>query len=86
MNLLRAIEANARISKVLFQELEAVSCAFEDEEGVELNHEKIGRKIDKLIKTLDEFHSNSNGVAEPVVKIPDHDDKDILLSVQCCGK
>lgn len=86
VNVLRAIEANARINKVLFQELEQIVAKAEGEFDVDLNIRSLGRRIDKLIETSDEFHEYATQLVGDRVTIPDHDDKDVLLAVQCCGK
>lgn len=85
MNTLRAIEANARISKVLFNGLQDVSPAFEKELGT-LNLHQIGQAVDRLIEAADAVHKNADRLHKDTdIQIPPDDADGVILVPQCCG-
>jgi len=88
VNLMRAIEANARVSKVLLNEFKETGKRVEKELDVSVDLSELEAAIDNLIDVADAFHEGGNTLlrARPdLVKVPTDDQDDVILVVQCCG-
>ena len=86
MNTMRAIEANARIGKVLLHDLRKLIPEFEQELGGEINIHALSRATEALIDAADAVHDRANKlVKDSEFEVPADDAEGVILVQQCCG-
>ncbi len=86
MNTMRAIEANARIGKVLLHDLRKLIPEFEQQLGGEIDINALSRATERLIEAADAVHDRANQLAkDSEFEVPPDEDEGVILVQQCCG-
>ena len=85
-NEMRAMEANARISKVLLKSLVPnVRQACEQLDCVAPDTGPLKEATARLIHESDAYHDKLNEIAKGNTILIDEDDENVILVEQCCG-
>ncbi len=87
MHAIRAVEANARIGKLLLRELADIAPRVEKAVGREIGLEALNEAAERLIREADAVHDIATKFVRGAgIEIPPDDADGVVLTVQCCGK